>query len=176
MGRPRKPRPPKERWSHLKEHGLSDYDVSDQGHIRSHYTTLRLAVFKSGTQTPTIPLYEDGGRASTKILSRLVASQFVDGFDETNNTPIHLNGMKNDCRAENLMWRPLWYARLYHDQWAGLRPPYIPDPVRNTRTGEVYETARIASQVLGILELDIYNSIFEHTPTRLTGQIYEYVD
>lgn len=176
MGRPRKPRPPKERWSHLNELGLSRYDVSDQGNLRSHYTTLKLSVARVGMVAPTVFLYDDNDKESTRSLPRLVASQFVDGFDDVNNTPIHLNGLKGDCRASNLMWRPLWYARLYHEQWEGYRPPYIPDPIMDVRTLEIYKNARAASQQLGILELDIFNSIHDHIPTRLTNQMYKYVD
>lgn len=176
MGRPRKPRPPKERWSHLRDLGLSRYDVSDQGNLRSHFTTLKLSVARVGMVAPTVFLYDDNDKESTRSLPRLVASQFVLGFDDVNNTPIHLNGLKGDCKASNLMWRPLWYARLYHEQWEGYRPPYIPDPIVNVRTQEIYRNAREASQLLGILEMDIFNSIYDHIPTRLTHQMYKYVD
>jgi hypothetical protein len=73
------------------------------------------------------------------------------------NTPIHLNGDKDDNRADNLTLRPLWFAREYHKQFEspprGLR---IPVEITNgVGLGEFFKTSWDAAIKYGLLDREI---------------------
>ena len=86
-------------------------------------------------------LHKDGTRVA-KLVHRLVAVHFVDGFDVDREVN-HLNGDKTDNRAVNLEW----VTRTQNHNHAvdiGLQPQAI--RVRCSSTGEVFPSiARAAA-------------------------------
>ena len=90
----------REQWQRVT--GLSMYEVSNKGRVRSLYTGKILKL----TPIPTGYLYAsmvENGRRFNKSVHRLVAKAFVpnpDGKPEVN----HLNEDRTDNRAENLEW------------------------------------------------------------------------
>ncbi len=91
------------------------------------------------------------------------------------DTPINLDGDRTNNRAINLAWRPLWFARKYHQQFL-IGPQGFGRPVQNIDTGEVFKTTWDASILLGLLERELVVAILNRTyvfPLYQTFQLLE---
>lgn len=64
-----------------------------------------------------------------RSLSRLVAEAFVPGRDEIFDTPIQLDNDYFNCRADNLEWRPRWFAHRYRRQFRNIPDHYHLGPL-----------------------------------------------
>lgn len=86
-----------EHWKTIK--GFENYQVSDQGRVRS---------VKTGNILKTHPnthgyLIVSLGRKHKERIHRLVARAFLSGYFESAHVD-HLNGVKTDNRSVNLQW------------------------------------------------------------------------
>jgi hypothetical protein len=103
-------------WVELEE--FPDYAVSDEGDLVNIKTGAprKLSINQQGI--PKISLYNKEGRLVTRSVALIVAEAFVPRPDEeVFDTPIHLDGERMNCRADNLLWRPRWFAIKYHKQF-----------------------------------------------------------
>lgn len=103
-------------WHELED--FPDYAVSEYGDITNIKTGAprKLSINREGVVK--ISLYNEHGQLKTRSVARMVAEAFVPPVDNDNfNTPIHLDGDLQNCRADNLVWRPLWFAVKYHKQF-----------------------------------------------------------
>jgi len=89
----------------------------------------------------------------------LVANEFVPGGTEYFDTPIHLDGDPWNARANNLAWRPRWFAVKYKRQFANGYGVLIDRRIRNIQTGEVFADSFECAKWYGVLEQDLYESI-----------------
>ena len=89
-----------------KQTHCPDYFISNIGRVKSA---------KKGKEKILKPTYTPKGYLSTRfcyngkltnseIVHRLVAIAFVDGKDDKRNCVNHINGIRDDNRAENLEW------------------------------------------------------------------------
>jgi hypothetical protein len=116
-----------------------------------------------------------GGMQYHRSVPLLVANAFIPRQFEPYDTPINLNGDRWDNRVENIVWRPRWFAIRYNQQF---RNPYmfpILDPVKEVKTGEIYENSFEAAMKYGLLESDLVLSILNHTVVWPTYQEFEIV-
>lgn len=145
-----------EQWKNLSPSGFDGYDISDEGRIRNNRTGRVLAQSVNQNGQYKVGLVRSFGEpATTLAIGVLVATYFLaPDHNERFNTPIHLNGDRSDCSVQNLMWRPRWFAVVYHKQFK--RPPIIYDwPIVMLDTDEVFECPRDAAMKYGLLEKDI---------------------
>lgn len=91
------------------------------------------------------------------------------------DTPINLDGDRTNNHRENLMWRPRWFAIAYHQQFKQ-RVPQILLPIRETRTGEIFETSRHAAVQHGLLEREIVLAVLNRTFVFPTYQYFEVIE
>ncbi len=89
----------------------------------------------------------------------LVANEFVPGGTEYFDTPIHLDGDPENARANNLTWRPRWFAVKYKRQFPPFGDSLIPRSIRNIKTGDVFADSFECAKWYGVLEWDLYESI-----------------
>ncbi|KAI8148623.1 hypothetical protein BJV82DRAFT_592744, partial [Fennellomyces sp. T-0311] len=96
---------------------FSRYEVSNMGHVRKvdNFTLLNLHWMPNGyiyvhmyldkRDLKSKDLATTSVRQHSKVsISRLVAKAFVDGYSEEQNAVKHLNGDRQDNRAQNLKW------------------------------------------------------------------------
>jgi hypothetical protein len=115
--------------------GFPGYSVNPLGQVRKDSTGRVLQPRVNQYGVPYVGMMRNW-KQHPRSLPRLVAKAFVPQPNDVWDTPINLNGDRLDCRVENLMWRPDWYARHYNRQF---REPYenpINAPVRDIETDD----------------------------------------
>lgn len=161
-----------ERWEEIE--GFPEYAVSDMGEVVSIKRDIvrRPSINAQGVYKVTL---SRDGRLATRSVAVLVAEQFVEGKSELNDTVIHLDGDRSNCRADNLMWKPRWFAIKFHRQF--LNPKFYEDytPFYDLATGEEYHGLREAAMRHGLHFEDIRTSIMNHTHVPATYQEFRLI-
>jgi len=163
----------KEEWASLDSMGFSGYELSNTGEVRN---TQSLRILKKNPNQEGIVrvgmMKREEGRQVTVSVARLVARMFVQGRSATFDTPIQLNGVRSDLRAENLMWRPRWFAVRYFQQFDESEEPQYNSKIYDVETNEKYNNSREAATKNGLLEEAITKSVVNGSPCFPTWQIF----
>lgn len=145
-----------EKWRKLIDY--PGYSVSEWGRVRNDETGSILTVAFTERGISFVGLMIDG-RQVKRSIPVLVAKTFLpDPGNDAFNTPIHLDGNKQNCCVANLMWRPRWFAVKYHRQFEIHRGYYVP-AIQDLSTGEVFYDIWIPIMRYGICYSDIMESI-----------------
>lgn len=158
------------RWVELDE--FPDYTVSEYGEIANMKTGMVRKVSINQHGIVKISIYR-GRELHTRSVAVLVAEAFVDGKTEFFNTPIHLDGDKSNCRADNLMWRPRWFAVQYHKQFFNPAFHEALVPVVELNSGEEFESVKDACMALGLYHDHVYRSFVHGEEIALTGHAFD---
>lgn len=160
----------RERWVELDE--FPDYAVSESGEIANIKTGMprRTSVNQQGIVK--ISLYK-GRELHTRSVALLVAEAFCEGKDPVFDTPIHLDGDRQNCHASNLMWKPRWFAVKYHRQFMEDAFYYADTPVVEKRSGVKYDSVKDACTTLGLYYDHVYQSYIGDIPVPLTWEEFE---
>lgn len=150
------------------------YSVSDRGYVINNKTGRVLRSTKKKDGYLMVGMMKTGIQQK-RSLSLLVAHTFLarphlDAFD----TPIHLDGDKANCRYDNLMWRPLWFARKYMNQFDDGHATYD-GPIEDVETHERYSCSMEAAMANGVLDNEIYKSMLNNHYVWPTGQVFRKV-
>lgn len=156
-----------------------DYMVARNGAIISvkrPNTPIRHQVLKDGSLAVTLRV--DGDRR-TLLVRRVVAEAFCPGRSVIFNTVIHKDCDKDNCNADNLVWRPRSFAFDYIKQFQ--KTGNGPDswrkhnPILCVDTGVVYNCVFDACYDLGLLAWEVVMSAMN--PPRTTMRYsFEYLD
>lgn len=150
------------------------YSVSDEGRVRNDETGRIMAIRRNGHGVYYVGLMHGSGMQKIRSLPLLVATGFIPQPAGC-PTPIHLDGDRGNNRADNLAWRPFWFAKRYHEQFK--RPyPELSNPIINLDTGEKEENMWSACLKHGLLESDLHLAIMNRTFVYPTYQRYAFVD
>ena len=90
-----------ERWEVVKLAGFSGYEASSVGRVRHAVTKRVKTLGVHGQGYPIVGLRRDDGTSANRLVHRLVASAFLDDWDET-LTVDHVNRVRDDNRVVNL--------------------------------------------------------------------------
>ncbi len=116
-----------------------------------------------------VPLVRDGEK-HTRSIKLLVATAFVPGRSNIFDTPINKDGNKKNNYAENLVWRPRWFAIKYSRQFLSDYKHIARGPVYLLNTEIVYKTIYDASISNGLLFIEVFRSAYSQTPVFPTEQ------
>jgi hypothetical protein len=147
----------REVWQEIED--FPGYAVSDQGRVLNEDTgnVLKCSPVRFGT--PTVGLFRDGVQYRRSV-SRLVAVAWLPVPDkEYFNTPTHLDGNRQNCCADNLAWRPRWFAIAYHQERNENRFNDWKTDFILVETGEVFQHPRDCATKYGMLQKDIFMSL-----------------
>lgn len=134
--------------------GFPDYEVSNYGRVVNRVTGRYMAQLRNQRGIVQVGLSR-GKRQHRRSLAVLVAHAFVPRHAHPSyDTPIHIDGDRTNCRADNFMWRPRWFAREYHRQFFADHNTKI-GPIREIHTKRIYNSPWDAAVSLGLLESDI---------------------
>lgn len=160
------------RWHELDE--FPDYAVSDLGEVHNIKTGMPRKTSINQQGIVKISLYV-GRELITRSVAVMVAEAFVEGQSDFFNTPIHLDGDRENCRAENLMWRPRWFAVQYHRQFLSPEFHHMDVHIEHLQTGKEYYSVKDACMDLGLYYNDVYRSYVHETPIPLTRDEFRLV-
>jgi hypothetical protein len=163
----------RELWHELDE--FPDYAVSNLGQIHNIKTGMPRKTSMNQFGIVKISLYQ-GRELITRSVAVMVAEAFCDGQTEFFNTPIHLDGDRENCRADNLMWRPRWFAVQYHRQFHNEEFHNANVHIVDVDSGKEYYSVKEACMDLGLYYNDIYRSYVHGRPVPFTHQEFELVE
>lgn len=161
----------------LEDLGFPNYSVSDLGIVRNEHTGRVMHPSENQSGAYKIGMIHGTlNRQVTLSVAPIVAHAFLDRpANERFNTPINVNGVRSDNRADNLMWRPRWFAVKYHKQFLNdLRGFTI--PIFEIHTDEHFETSWEAAVKYGLLDREIAIATLNRTYVFPTGQEFRVVE
>lgn len=154
-------------WNNLAWIDLPAYSVSDEGDVRNDASLRNLAQSVTASGVRKVSLNDSDGKRRTLGVAHLVATNFVEGETTTFDTVINLDGDRSNNRAENLMWRPRWFAVAYHRQFS--RVP-VGGHCVCFDTEEIFPRPIDAAMKYGLMEIDIVQSCFRTEEVAYRGQ------
>ena len=160
-------------WHELDE--FPDYAVSNYGEVVNIKTGFPRKTSINQFGIVKISLYR-GRELITRSVAVLVAEAFCEGQSEFFNTPIHLDGDRENCRADNLMWRPRWFAVQYHRQFQSPEFHASDVHIRELDTGKEFYSVKDACMHFGLYYNDVYRSYVHGWSVPLTQQEFELVE
>lgn len=104
-----------EEWAVLDE--FPSYAVSTFGQVANIHRDSLLSLGHNTQGITMVKLMDEDHRQVTRSVALLVAQTFIEQRRELFNSPIHLDGDRRNCRWDNLMWRPRWFAVMFHRQF-----------------------------------------------------------
>lgn len=150
------------------------YDVSNYGRIYNRIRDAEMSLSHNAFKELTVGLWRDH-KQHRRVVRRLVAKAFVPGETEVFNTPILLDGDRDNVEATNIAWRPRWFAVAHIKQFAREAPWWYAGPVRNKVDGEEYANIIEAAIATGSLVYDIRDSLMNHTRVFPGRGVFEFV-
>lgn len=154
--------------------GFPGYSVNPLGQVIRNSTGRVLVPRYNQYGVPYVGLMRDW-RQWIRSLPRLVARAFLPTPSVIFDTPIQLDGDLSNCRIDNLMWRPRWYAVRYKNQFRERYDSPIEEPVRVINDRERFPNSLVAACRYGLLEREVVLSILNKIPTWPTYQYFELV-
>jgi hypothetical protein len=149
------------------------YGITNYGRVINFRTGRDMILSPTMHGDLTVGLTRGGHqyRYSVKVL---VARAYVPGETDEFNTPIQKDGDKLNLAADNIVWRPRWFALRYARQFTNPPQWYFFGPIKEVG-GPEYETYMDAAIHNGILCSDIRDSIYNEKPVFPTGQMFIYL-
>jgi NUMOD4 motif len=151
------------------------YSVSDWGRIRADKSDRILALNRNQFGVVQVGMMRNGEQRHRSV-PLLVAKAFVSEPGGAFDTPINLDGDRLNNRAENLLWRPRWFAIKYNRQFRYSYERSIESPIVDLKTGEVSENSLECAKRYGLLEQDLVLSILNRTYVWPTYQEFGVVE
>ncbi len=162
-------------WHELDD--FPDYAVSELGDITNIKTGMPRKLSINGQGIVKISLYNRSRQLITRSVARLVAEAFVPRPDaDTFDTPIHLDGDQRNCRADNLVWRPRWFAIKYHKQFRNPEFHIARGTFIDIDSEEVYDSIKDICVRNGVFWQDVIKCVTEETfvfPTYQKFRLFE---
>jgi hypothetical protein len=155
--------------------GFPGYSVNPLGQVRKDSSGRVLHTRLNQYGVPYVGLMR-AGRQCIRSLPRLVANTFIPSKNEIFDTPINLDGNRTNCSVSNLVWRPLWYAKRYVNQFEDRYRHPLDVPIRSVDTREVFPNSLAAACHYGLLEREVVLSVLHRTPALPTYQMFELAD
>lgn len=151
---------------------FSKYAVSNLGRVIHIDKNREMTLSPTEKGDLTVGLMGNGNqyRRSVKVL---VAKAFVTGRSMMFDTPIQLDGDRENLKATNIVWRPRWFAWHYSRQFVDIPAWVYSGPIVNT-LGYEYETIIDAGIQTGSLWRDIRWSIAHGREVFPYGVVYYY--
>lgn len=162
-----------ERWKIIPE--FPNYEVSDQGRIQNRRSERMMALNMNQTGVVFVGMFRESGQFFRSV-PKLVAQAFVPNKFEAYDTPINVNGDRWDNRAENLLWRPRYFAVRYNWQFKYESEFHIHERLEDLRTGIVSENSLECARTYGLLEKDLVLSILNRTYVWPTYQQFRVIE
>jgi hypothetical protein len=162
-----------ERWLEIVE--FPGYSISNFGRVRNDRTGRIMVMVRNQAGVLMVGLVQDGIQYK-RAIAKLVADRFLPHNTlETFDTPMHLDGDRENCAASNLVWRPRWYVLKYQQQFESYRQPYVDQKIRDETNDVLYANSWEAAIANGLREYEVAKSVYENTTAWPTYQTFRIV-
>lgn len=151
------------------------YEISNTGRVFNRNTGREMVLSPTIQGELTVGLVREGYqyRRSVKVM---VAEIFVPGQTDAFDTPILLDGNKENLNADNLAWRPRWFAWKYSRQFTENQPSYFfMGPIFDIVNSIEYNSILEASVATGTLCEDIHYSLINETHVFPSGERFVFM-
>lgn len=156
-------------WSKIDD--FPNYSVSSHGRILNDNNGRLMKESMNGSGVVKVGLVR-GGVQYTRSVKLIVADTFIVGRTQEFDTPIHLDGDARNNRADNLLWRPRWFAWKHTRQFVDITPQHTRGPIVDLHTELWYQHMLEAAVIHGLLVIDIWKSIQSRKETFPTWQVF----
>lgn len=155
--------------------GYLNYSISSDGRVRNDYRgrVVKTSLTARGDVKVGLML---GGSQKTKLVSKIVAEVFVDGKTELFDTPIHLDGNKQNNNINNLVWRPHWFAWKYTKQFEHAHRYEGIGPLVDRNTGMVYDDILEAATTNGLLFYEVSMAVVNKVMVFPSWHIFDWIN
>lgn len=150
-----------EEWASVGD--FPNYVVSSHGRVMNETTRKFIEPSRTTQGAMKVGLFS-GNTKYTRSLKVLVATAFVDGMSEEFNTPIQLDGNPDNVRADNLVWRPRWFAWKYTRQFVNCDEYHDDKLYLHLRSGVFYTSIYDVGVTYGVLFRDVKRHIWDGVP------------
>lgn len=150
-----------EEWAAI--HEFPNYIVSTHGRVANEITK-RLIKPNHTTQGALKVGLIKNNQQYTRSVKLLVATAFVKRESEDFDTPIHVDGNQDNVRADNLMWRPRWFAWKYARQFINCDEYKQHGLYLHPKSSTLYESIYEIGVTYGVLFKDVIDHIWDGTP------------
>ena len=149
-----------ELWAMIPE--FPQYQVSSYGRIYNSRFGRMLRTSRTTEGHVKVNLVSDRDQKKhTRSVPKLVAEAFVEPPTPRCDCVVLLDGDLFNVNAENLVWRPNWFAWKYARQVKTQQPDhYYNLPIINTVTGDKYDSIIETGMTEGLLFDDIWRSTY----------------
>lgn len=156
---------------------FTNYDISNLGRVYNNKARMMMSTSQNNHGHTKITLTDHRGVRHTRSVALLVAEAFVEAPNLLCDQVVVLDGDLTNLRADNLAWRPTWFAWKYTRQLKELQPLHFHNlMVENIETGDLYENVIQAGMTEGLLFQHIWESTYKAKPCFPTGSVFEVVE
>ena len=152
--------------------GFPGYAVSNFGRVINTRWNREMthSLTQHGEHTVGLTQFNQQHRRSIKVL---VAKAFVEGETDIFDTPMLLDGDRSNLDANNIVWRPRWFALMYAKQFEHEQSWWYAGPVIDSH-GTVYLSLVDAAMQTGTLLRDIRDSLMNDTKVFPQGYTFHF--
>jgi hypothetical protein len=150
----------KEQWKTIRD--FPEYSVSNFGEIRSNKSGRILSTSPNQFGVVQVGLMRDGVQYHRSV-PLLVAKEFLPIKPGPFDTPINLDGDRNNNHIDNLVWRPRWFAIKFNRQFRYPSDMRVDRSIVDIKTGEVSVNSLECAKRYGLLEEEIAIAIMNKT-------------
>jgi hypothetical protein len=140
-------------WDPIQE--FPDYHVSSLGRVQNERTGRDLRLTRNQSGIVMAGLFSRGVQYKRSVAILVAKSFLADPHNEYFDTPIHLDGDRENNSADNLAWRPRWFAYQYHSQFKTQYMNRLYEDIEIVETGEVFANSLELAKGLGLIERDV---------------------
>lgn len=159
-------------WRQVEE--FPDYEVSELGEIRNIQTQHHNGTYNNGSDVLQVSMRR-AGRPYIRAVHRVVAEAFLDPHPEGGRfVPFHIDRDWMNCAADNLQWKPLWWAaRIARQDKQTI--PRDNRPIRMHNPYQEFDNALECAKAIGGLEdLVLLTAQNQHGRTYM-GSAFEFI-
>jgi len=149
--------------------------VSNFGNIRSNKSKRIMSVSPNQFGVVQVGLMREGVQYHRSV-PLLVARAFLPIKPGPFDTPINLDGDRNNNHVDNLVWRPRWFAVKYNRQFRYPYEHHISRPLADMKTLEISPNSFECAKRYGLLEEEIVIAIHTRTYVWPTYQEFSVVE
>lgn len=164
-----------ELWKNILE--FPDYNISSLGRVYNVKRNMIMSTSLNNYGHVKITLAARDRTRHTRSVAQLVAEAFVEAPTLLCDQIIVLDGDFTNVSAENLAWRPRWFAWKYTHQLKTTQPPHYRNlQVMNIVNDNEYRSIIVAGMYEGLLFSDIWRSTYTGEPVYPTNSVFEVLD